>query len=136
MRVFITATFKEGENRNEIEEICSLIKQSGFKDFCFIRNIENYKKVFNNSQKLMLRAKEEIIKSDVLLIDMTHKPTGRAIEAGIAFALNKKIISIMKKGTKIKDTSKGISNAIIEYENINEIVKPLSVLFSKWNKIK
>jgi nucleoside 2-deoxyribosyltransferase len=133
MKVFITASFKEGNNQEEIELLCSLIKESGFEDFCFIRDVENYKKIFNDSRELMNRAKEEILKSDVLLIDMTHKPTGRAIEAGIAFAQNKKIISIMKKGTKIKDTTKGISDAIIEYENIEEIVNPLNSLFNEWS---
>ncbi len=118
MKIFITASYKEGKNKNEIEHLCSLVNKSGFKDFCFIRDIENYQKIFDNPKELMEKAKSEIAKSDVLLIDMTHKPTGRAIEAGIAFAQNKKIITIMKKGTKIKDTTKGISDAIIEYNKL------------------
>ena len=77
-----------------------------------------------------------VVKYRKNLIDMTHKPTGRAIEAGIAFAQNKKIISIMKKGTKIKDTTRGISDAVIEYENIKEIVNPLNYLFNEWNEDK
>jgi nucleoside 2-deoxyribosyltransferase len=136
MKVFITASFKDGKNKEEIESLCSLIKESGFEDFCFIRDVENYQKIFENPKELMTRAKKEIEKSDVLLIDMTHKPTGRAIEAGIAFAQNKKIISIMKKGTKIKDTTRGISDAIIEYNEIKEIVKPLNSLFKEWNRNK
>ncbi len=39
----------------------------------------------------------------------------------------------MKKGTKIKDTTRGISDAMIEYENIKDIVKPLNSLFNEWN---
>ena len=136
MKVFITTSFKEGKNKEEIELICSLVKESGFQDFCFIRDIENYQKVFDDSRKLMNRAKKEIEKCDILLIDMTNKPTGRVIEAGIAFAQNKRIISIMKKGTKIKDTTRGISDAVIEYKNIKDIVKPLNYLFNKWNKNK
>ncbi|MFO7711052.1 MAG: hypothetical protein R6V53_04790 [Candidatus Woesearchaeota archaeon] len=134
MRVFITASFKEGKNREEIELLCSLIKESGFEDFCFIRDIENYQKQFDDPGELMNRAKEEIQKSDVLLIDMTHKPTGRAIEAGIAFAQGKRIISIMKTGTKIKDTTRGISDALIEYENIKDIVNPLRSLLKEWSE--
>ncbi|NQV00025.1 MAG: hypothetical protein HQ538_04750 [Parcubacteria group bacterium] len=136
MKVFITASFKEGKNKEEIELLCSLIKESGFKDFCFIRDVENYQKIFDDPRELMNRAKEEILKSDVLLIDMTHKPTGRAIEAGIAFAQDKKIISIMKNGTKIKDTTRGISDAVIEYENIKNIINPLKSLFTEWNTDK
>lgn len=135
MKIFITASYKEGKNKNEIERLCSLVNKSGFKDFCFIRDIENYQKIFDNPKELMEKAKSEIAKSDVLLIDMTHKSTGRAIEAGIAFAQNKKIITIMKKGTKIKDTTKGISDAIIEYNKIEDIVEPLELLFNKWNTL-
>ena len=133
MKVFITASFKGGENKKEIELLCFLVKKSGFHDYCFIRDIENYQKIFDDPKKLMDKAKEEIKKCDVLLIDMTNKPTGRAIEAGIAFAQNKKVISIMKKGTRIKDTVRGISDMIIEYEDIRDIIKPLNSLFNKWN---
>jgi nucleoside 2-deoxyribosyltransferase len=90
MKIFITASFRNGENKEEIEHLCGLVKTAGFEDFCFIRDVENYKKAFDDPQELMQRAKDEIDKSDALLIDMTDKPTGRAIEAGIAFALNKK----------------------------------------------
>ncbi len=125
MKLFITASFKNGLNKEEVECLCGLAKQAGFEDFCFIRDVENYQKVFYNPQELMERAREEIKKSDALLIDLTDKPTGRAIEAGIAFALDKKIVVIAKKGTQIKDTSKGIANLLIEYETVEDIVKPL-----------
>jgi len=133
MKLFITASFKEGRNKEEIEHLCSIVKESGFSDFCFIRDVENYQKVFDDPKELMKRAKKEILNSDSLLINMTNKPTGRAIEAGIAFSQGKKIITIMKKGTKIKDTTRGISDVVIEYEIIEDIIKPLRVLFNKWN---
>lgn len=130
-RIFITASFQAGNNQVEIEKLCSLIKSAGFEDFCFIRDVEHYQKIFDNPIDLMKRAKEEIKKSDYLLIDMTDKPTGRAIEAGMAYALGKKIIVIMKRGTQIKDTTKGISIAIIEYDKINDIVTPLSKIITR-----
>ena len=120
MRVFITASF--GSSKEEIKKLCLLVKSAGFEDFCFIRDVENYKKIFNDPKDLMQKAKQEIEKSDALLIDMTDKPTGRAIEAGIAYALGKKVIIIMKSGTKIKDTTKGISDLVVEYEQIQDIV--------------
>lgn len=125
LRVFITSSYQNSENKNEIEHLCSIVKSAGFEDFCFIRDIENYEKVFDNPKDLMKSALEEINKSDLLLIDMTEKPTGRAFEAGMAYALNKKIIMIMKKGTELKDTSKGIADEIIEYESIEEIEEKL-----------
>jgi nucleoside 2-deoxyribosyltransferase len=65
-----------------------------FHDFCFIWDVENYQKVFNDPQELMRRTTEEIQKSDFLLIDLTEKPTGRAVEAGIAYASDKGVIVI------------------------------------------
>lgn len=125
-RIFITASFQDGENKTEIEKLCSLVKSAGFDDFCFIRDVEHYQKMFNDPIELMRKAKEEIEKSEYLLIDMTDKPTGRAIEAGMAFALGKKIIVIMKLGTRIKDTTRGIACTVIEYGEIDEIAGPLS----------
>lgn len=127
-RIFITASFEGGKNREEIEKLCELVRSAGFEDFCFIRDIEHYQKIFDNPAELMKGAKEEIEKSEYLLIDMTDKPTGRTIEAGIAYALGKKVVVIMKRGTQIKDTTRGISRAVIEYNRIDEIVDPLSQL--------
>ncbi len=126
MKIYITAPFRNGENKKEIEELCSVVKQSGFEDFCFIRDIENYQKIFNDSHELMRRAKEEIEKCDGLLIDYDGPGNGRIIELGIAYALNKKIFLITKKGTTVKDTVTGVADKIIEYENIEDIIKPLS----------
>ena len=123
MRVFITASF--GESKEEIEKLCSAVKSAGLEDFCFIRDVENYQKIFNDPKELMRRSKEEIKKSDALLIDMTDKPTGRMIEVGIAYSMGKKIIVIMKQGTQIKDTTKGIADIIVEYNKIEDITTKL-----------
>lgn len=134
MKIFITATFQNDENRLEIEKLCSVVKSSGFEDFCFIRDVENYKKIFNDPKELMIRAREEIKKCDVLLFDATEKSTGRAIEVGIAFSNNKKIIVIMKGGTVIKDSLKGVADAIITYHKVEDIQEKLRNLYLEWTK--
>lgn len=121
--MFITMSF--GEPKEKIEELCALVKDAGFEDFCFIRDVEHYQKMFNDPQELMSRAREEIAKSDMLLLDATTSPTGRAIEAGVAFALGKKVIIIMKKGTKVKETVEGIAEGVIDYDDIKDIVPDL-----------
>ncbi len=123
MRIFITSSF--GDSKEVIEQLCSIVKSAGFEDFNFIRDVENYGKIFVNPKELMHIAKDAIQRSDALLIDITDKPTGRAVEAGIAYALGKKVIVIMKRGTEIKDTTKGIADLIIEYDKINDIVADL-----------
>jgi len=125
MKIFITAPFKEGENKSEIEGLCGLVREAGFDDFCFIRDIENYQKMFHNPRELMSRAKSEILKCDALLIDLSTSSTGRALEAGIAFGAGKKIIVIINKGTRLRDTAKGVADKIIEYIDLADIVEPL-----------
>lgn len=128
MKIYITAPFKGGDNKNEIEAMCAIIKKSGFEDFCFIRDVENYQKVFHNAHELMQRAKEEIEKCDALLIDFDGPASGRMIELGIAYALNKKVVLITKKGTIVKETVSGVTDGIIEYETLEDIIQPMSKL--------
>lgn len=126
MRVYITSSF--GDSPENIDKLCSIVRSAGFSDFSFIRDIEGYKKIFNDPKELMSRAAWEIKKSDALLIDMTNKPTGRAIEAGLAYAWGKKIIVIMKRGTVIKDTTRGIADIIVEYDCLDDIYKGLRAI--------
>lgn len=134
MKIYITAPFKGIDNKAEIEAMCSIVRQSGFKDFCFIRDIEQYQKIFDNAHELMQRAKEEIKQCDALLIDFDGPASGRMIELGIAYALNKKIVLITKKGTLVKETVSGVTDGIIEYEHLEDIIEPMSQLLVKWQK--
>jgi len=128
MKIYITAPFKNGDNKKEIETLCAIIKKSGFDDFCFIRDIENYQKIFHDDHELMRRAKEEIAKCDALLIDYDGPASGRMIELGIAYALNKKIILIAKKEIDVRETVSGVTDSIIKYENLIDIIDPMSKL--------
>ena len=129
MKIFITSSF--GDSKEEIEKLCAIVKSAGFEDFSFIRDIENYQKIFEDPKDLMKRSEDEIKNCDALLSDMTDKPTGRAIEAGMAYSLGKKIIVIMKKGTAIKDTTRGIADAVIEYDVIENILPELKNIILK-----
>ena len=125
MKIYITAHFKEDENKAEIEQLCDLVHEAGFEDFCFIRDIDHYKKVFDDPRELMTRAKSEVLRCDALWIDFATSSTARVIETGIAFGAGKKIIVLVKKGIQLKDTAKGVADKIIEYDDITEIVEPL-----------
>lgn len=125
MKIYITMKFKFWENKNEIEELSKFIRDSWHIDFCFIRDIENYKKIFNNSYELMLRAKEEIQNCDALLIDYDWPGTWRIVELWMAYALWKKVILIAKKWTFIKETIEWVTDLIIEYEKLEDIIQKL-----------
>jgi len=68
MKIFITSHFAEATNQQAIEKICLIIRRSGFEDFSFIRDVENFVSI-PDSHELMQRAKEEIGKCDALLIE-------------------------------------------------------------------
>ena len=135
MKVFITASFKGKRNKKEIEKLCMIVKKAGFEDFCFIKDVENYQKIFNNPKELMNKAKEKIKKCDVLLFDATKKSTGKAIEVGIAFSYNKKIIVMKKEGTTIKDTLLGVADIVITYNTFKDIQNSLNNLYIRWSRI-
>jgi len=78
----------------------------------------------------MNQAKAELLKCDALLIDVTDAPSGgRVIEAGMAFAHDKMVIVIAKRGTAIGVPIAGIATATIEYDDIDDILEPLRALF-------
>lgn len=128
MKIYITASFRDWDNKDEIEYLCSTIRKSGFEDYCFVRN----EKTFNDCYEMMKKAKEEILKCEVLLINYDGPTQGRMIELGIAYAMNKKIILITKQWTPIKQTVKGVVDKVIEYEEIEDIIEPMSKIFSEW----
>jgi nucleoside 2-deoxyribosyltransferase len=129
MKVYITATFKGSDNKEQIEQMCSLIKESGFEDFCFVKDV---KKVFDDPHELMQMAKQEIADSDVLLIEYDGPGHGRMVELGMAYAMGKKVILITKEGTFLKETILGVTDSVIEYNKLEDIVVPLSKLYSAW----
>ena len=131
MKIYITASFGRS-GREYIETLCSLVKEAGFVDFCFIRDVENYEKVFHDPHELMLRAKEEIGKCDALLMEYDGPGHGRMVELGMAYAMGKRIVLITKKGTSVKETVEGVSHGIVEYEDLADIVEPLSNLLADW----
>ncbi|GAB4571626.1 MAG: hypothetical protein Kow0077_08790 [Anaerolineae bacterium] len=134
MRLYITATYKGTDNRAEIEQLCALVARAGWQPFCFVRDVEQWQPMFDDPHDLMRRTLDEIAACDALLIDLTHKPTGRAYEAGMAYALGKPVIVIMARGTPIKATTRGIAAALIEYDSLEEIEPGLAALRQAWEE--
>lgn len=127
MKLFITARFKGEENKADIERLCEAVRAAGFEDFCFIRDIEKYQRgFFADPHKLMARMREELLKCDGLLIDVSDNPGGgRLIETGIAFGHNKPVIVMVKRGAQISTPILGVVDRIVKYDEIEDIVEPL-----------
>ena len=130
MKVCITTRFKDAK-KEDIEALCAAVKASGMEDFSFIRDIENYQKIFNDPVELWRRARDEIAKCDALLIDVSDAPTGgRVIEAGIAFGLKLPIFVVVKKGIEYKEVFDGIATEVIRYEDYHDITSELAAFLA------
>lgn len=125
MKLFITHTFKGLENKTEIENLCQIVREAGWEDYSFVRDDENYTKKYQDPQEMMQAAQKAISGCDALLFDLTDPSVGKAIEAGIAYQLNKKIIVILEKGFEKRNTVLGIADIFIEYGQIEDIKAPL-----------
>ncbi len=132
MKVYITASFRGADNKMAIEKLCDIVHKSGFEDFCFIRDVEKYQKIFKSPLELMQRAKDELEFCDALLMEYDGPATGRMIELGMAYALNKKIILILKEGFPLKDTVAGVADHILYYHSLEDLVDPLSKIYLEW----
>jgi hypothetical protein len=131
MKVFITISFREGKNQEEIEKLCRIVRKAGFEDYCFARDLEA---TFDNPKEMMQRATEEIEKCDALIFDASTPSISRAIETGISYHAGKKVIVIARTGTELKNPLKGVADAVITYSDINDIQADLQRLYLEWSK--
>lgn len=133
MLVYVTTRFKGAkENRIEVEKLCASVRAAGMTDFNFVRDIEEYEHTFDDPKELWGIARRELEKCDSLLIDVSDSPSGgRVVEVGMAYALRKTIFVIAKTGIVLKDFYAGTADLIVEYENIQDIIKPLQEYISK-----
>jgi nucleoside 2-deoxyribosyltransferase len=122
VKVYITARYKGTENKESIEALCAAVRDAGLKDFCFVRDVEHYKHVFDNSKELWAKTYDELAACDMLLIDVSDYPTGgRLIETGMAYALKIPIVVIKKPGTEYKEFFDGVSEKVIEYDSYKDL---------------
>lgn len=126
MKVYVATRFKGEENKAEVEDLCTAVRKAGMTDFCFVRDVENYKKTFDDPKELWQRAYDEINACDAFLIDVSDHPTGgRVVEAGIAYALKKRVFIVVKQGVAYKQLFDGISSIVITYDTSKDITQGL-----------
>ena len=121
MRVFIGIKYYEdGNNVGLIEEIKEIIKTLGHEPYTF--RDEEYIK---DAKEMMERAFQKLNECDILLLEASEHSFGVGIEAGYAFAKNKKIITIINESKEPSNTLKGTSNHYISYKTISDLKEKL-----------
>ena len=114
------------QNMEFIEQTKTNLAEHNIEMYCVERDFEKYGEMHYSEKQLMEYTFSEINKSDALLIDVSEKGIGIGIECGYAYANNKPIYIIVKKGIMISATIKGIATKIIEYEKIKDVAVLLS----------
>jgi len=104
----------------EIEGLKALLKEHNIDLFVFV---DKYNFESDEENEMMKVAFEEIDSSDFLIAELTTKSIGVGIEIGYAFANEKPIIYLRKKGAEYSTTAAGCSNTITEYENDLNLVE-------------
>ena len=104
----------------EIERLKILFNNNNIELLVFV---DKYNFKANQEKEMMKVAFEEIESSDFLIAELTTKSIGVGIEIGYAFAKEKPIFYLRKKGSEYSTTASGCSNYIIEYENELNLVE-------------
>lgn len=122
MKVYVATRFMGADNKHEVEALCKAVRDAGLRDFSFVRDVENYKKTFDDPKQLWARSYDEIGACDALLVDVSDNPSGgRLVEAGMAYALGKTVITVKQKGVEHKAVFDGISRAVITYTDYKDL---------------
>jgi hypothetical protein len=132
MKICITTRFSTAlQDRKQVESLCAAVRAAGMDDFCFVRDVENYRHVFDDPRELWQRTRNEILACNALLIDVSDAPTGgRVIEAGMAFGANMPVVVIARTGTEYKQIFDGIATGVIFYDEYEDVTAPLQKLLA------
>ena len=123
MRAYIAIKYHpDHKNRPAIEQVSNALEQSGFDTVCVTRDLEKWGEIHFNPKELMSKSFEEIDASDIVVIELTEKGVGIGIEAGYAWAKRIPIVTIAKKGADISTTLQGISQKLLWYDKLDELL--------------
>ena len=123
MRAYIAIKYHPNhKNRPAIERISYALEQNGFDTMCVARDLEKWGEIHFDPKELMQKSFKEIDASDLVVIELTEKGVGIGIEAGYAWAKRIPIVTIAKKGADISTTLQGISQKLLWYDELDELL--------------
>jgi nucleoside 2-deoxyribosyltransferase len=126
VKIFLSLKYHaDHANRERIEAITRVLDQCGFKTLCIARDVERWGKLHFDDAELMRRTFAEIDASGLVVVDLTEKGVGVGIEAGYAHAKGIPIVVIAQRGADISTTMRGISRAVIFYDDLEKLDEAL-----------
>ncbi|MCW1949019.1 MAG: nucleoside 2-deoxyribosyltransferase [Candidatus Shapirobacteria bacterium] len=122
-KIFISYDFSNKEKYLKFhQELTKFLKIGHNQVYSFV--FAKHQK-FKNNQDMMDQALNKIKKSDILIAEISNKQIGIGIEVGYAKALKKYIIYIRQQNSEYSTTVGGISDLIIEYSDIKDLIKKI-----------
>jgi len=128
-KVFIAGPFRRKKDQLVLEGIQKTLTRVGYKIFIGAKDIDNYGKIHMSRPLFWKRIINEIKSSDVIIINLRSVGTGfgRAIEAGIAKAFNKRVILLYPPKFKTDRCLEEIADKIITYKTLDDLQKKLKL---------
>ncbi|MFA6076468.1 MAG: nucleoside 2-deoxyribosyltransferase [Candidatus Paceibacterota bacterium] len=128
MKAYLVIKFKEdNSNRKTIEDISAVLEKIGMETTVMTRDYEKWGEVRFTPLELMQKTFQIIDSSDLLIVEFSEKGVGIGIEAGYAYAKNKPIYVILKEGSDVSNTLRGIAKDVIFYNNPEELIDKLKI---------
>ena len=104
----------------EVEALQRLFQAKNIELLVFV---DKYDFPANEEKQMMEVAFKEIDSADFFIAELSTKSIGVGIEIGYAFAKNKPIFYLRKKGTEYSTTAAGCSDFVIVYENELDLIE-------------
>jgi hypothetical protein len=124
MRAYIAIKYHEdNSNRARIEAISAALEACG--------DVERWGELDLSPHELMKHTFLAIDASDLVVVDLTEKGVGVGIEAGYGYAHAKKIVTIAQHGSDVSATLRGISIAVLFYDQAADLMRLLRTTLSR-----
>jgi nucleoside 2-deoxyribosyltransferase len=135
MKAFLSIKYHaDHANRARIEMIAAALEARGFETICIARDIERWGHLKFDARELMRRTFAAMDACDLMVVDLTEKGVGVGIEAGYAHAKNIPVVTIAQTGADISDTLRGISRAIFEYADVDDLTRVVAEMTGNFSE--
>jgi len=123
---YLAISYSNRKYFDEVVEALKVVFASKNKELLVFVDKYDFNK--NQEREMMQTAFDEIDSSDILIAELSSKSIGVGIEIGYAYAKEKEIFYLRKKGADYSTTAAGCSNEIIEYINEEDLVEQIEEL--------
>jgi len=123
---YLAISYSNRKYFDEVVEALKVVFASKNKELLVFVDKYDFNK--NQEREMMQTAFDEIDSSDILIAELSSKSIGVGIEIGYAYAKEKEIFYLRKKGADYSTTAAGCSNKIIEYNNEEDLVEQIEEL--------